>query len=79
MRTSTAKSDDIYATALIFDAEMMRVRLNDGREIGAPLNWFPRLQNASAKQRNNWRWIGKGIGIHWPDLDEDISVQALLK
>jgi hypothetical protein len=78
MRTSNAKSPEIHGTALKFNAEKMRLTLNDGREISVPLSWFPRLLNASTKQRNNWRWIGKGVGIHWPDLDEDISVQALL-
>jgi len=51
----------------------------NGREISLPLGWFPRLKEASPKQRKNWRLIGKGIGIHRPDLDEDISVSALLK
>lgn len=79
MRTSSSKSPEIYATDLKFNADKMRLALNDGREISVPLSWFPRLLDATAKQRNNWRWIGKGVGIHWPDLDEDISVQALLK
>jgi hypothetical protein len=58
---------------------MMHVCLRDGREISVPLEWFPKLRDASAKQRKKWRLIGKGIGINWPDLDEDISVSALLK
>jgi len=58
---------------------MMHVLLSDGREISVPFEWFPRLKSASPKQRRNWRLIGKGIGIHWPDLDEDISVSSLLK
>ena len=58
---------------------MMHVRLADGRIICVPLEWFPRLKEASAGQRKNWRFIGKGIGIHWPDLDEDVLVEALLK
>ena len=60
------------------DREMLFVRLADGREIGAPLTWFPRLQAATPEQRGNWRLIGRGLGIHWPDVDEDISVAGLL-
>jgi hypothetical protein len=58
--------------------DALRVSLLDGREVSVPLVWFPRLQEASAAQRRNWRLIGGGIGIHWPDLDEDISVESLL-
>ena len=56
----------------------IRVALADGREVSAPIAWFPRLRDASAQQRANWRLIGHGEGIHWPDLDEDVSVNALL-
>ena len=52
--------------------------LADGRRVSAPLVWFPRLRDASAAQRSNWRLIGDGEGIHWPDADEDTSVEALL-
>ena len=51
---------------------------SDGRNVTAPLAWFPRLQHGTAKERNNWRLIGRGEGIHWPDLDEDISVEGLM-
>ena len=61
-----------------FDADMMHVRLLDGREISVPLEWFPKLRNASDEQRKKWRLIGRGIGIHWKDLDEDVSVASLL-
>lgn len=54
------------------------VVLQDGRQISVPLAWFPRLKKATAAQRKNWRLIGGGIGIHWEDIDEDISVQSLL-
>jgi len=59
-------------------ADALRVRLADGREVSAPLVWFPRLQQATPAQRSNWRLIGGGVGIHWPDVDEDISVEGLL-
>jgi hypothetical protein len=54
------------------------VELSDGRTISAPLAWFPRLLHGSAGERANWRMIGTGLGIHWADLDEDISVEALV-
>ncbi|MCK7476219.1 MAG: DUF2442 domain-containing protein [Candidatus Moduliflexus flocculans] len=58
---------------------LMAVHLADGRIVGVLLQWFPRLHDASPKIRANWRLIGGGIGIHWPDIDEDVSVPALLK
>jgi hypothetical protein len=79
MRTLVSKESDILAMDVRFDKEMMHVCLRDGRTISVPLEWFPKLRDASAKQRKNWRLIGKGVGVHWPDLDEDISVAALLK
>lgn len=53
--------------------------LADGREISAPLEWFPRLRDANDAQRHNWRLIGKGIGVHWPEIDEDIAVSTLMR
>ena len=52
--------------------------LEDGREVGVPLDWFPRLRQASIEQRDKWRLIGNGIGIHWEDIDEDISVRRMI-
>jgi hypothetical protein len=60
------------------DAATLRVTLADGREISAPMEWFPRLRDATPDQRAHWRLIGRGEGIHWQDIDEDISVNALL-
>lgn len=54
------------------------VELSDGRTVSAPLEWFPRLLHGTPSERNNWRIIGQGEGIHWADLDEDISVESLL-
>ncbi len=59
--------------------DSLRVVLADGREIAAPLVWFPRLQKATPEERKNWRLIGGGMGIHWEDIDEDISVESLLR
>ncbi len=57
----------------------LRITLADGRELSAPVEWFPRLRDASGAQRRNWRLIGGGEGVHWPDLDEDIAVSTLLR
>ena len=67
------------ATKVRVTPTFLRVLLTDGREIAAPLRWFPRLQKASKAQRAKWRLIGGGVGIHWEDIDEDISVPGLLK
>lgn len=56
----------------------LRIVLSDGRELSTPLAWFPRLRDATPEQRRNWETIGSGHGIHWPDVDEDISVRALM-
>ncbi|HEY1781000.1 MAG TPA: DUF2442 domain-containing protein [Roseiarcus sp.] len=66
------------AMSVEFAGDSMRVVLADGREISAPLEWFPRLRDASEAQRLNWRLIGRGEGVHWPNVDEDVSVNALL-
>ena len=58
--------------------DSLSVDLSDGRTIAVPLAWFPRLLHATREERKNWRLIGKGQGIHWEDIDEDISVEGLL-
>lgn len=58
--------------------DTLSVNLSDGRTIAVPLAWFPRLVHATQKERNNWRLIGRGQGIRWEDIDEDISVEGLL-
>ncbi len=73
-----AKQTKAYATGVRFDEKLLHVQLSDGRAISAPLEWFPKLSNATAEQRSHWRLIGKGIGIHWDDLDEDLSVAGLM-
>ncbi len=69
-------------TSLAIDVQFvdaaMRVALSDGREVSVPLEWFPRLRDATDEQRRRWRLIGAGEGIHWSDLDEDISISSLL-
>ena len=78
MSTSTIEFDSA-AVDVSFDDSMLRVTLADGRELAVPLEWFPRLRNATPDQRSHWRLIGRGDGIHWPDVDEDISVRTLLR
>lgn len=59
--------------------EALQVALADGREISVPLTWYPRLLDGTPKDRNNWRLIGGGLGIHWEDLDQDVTVESLLR
>lgn len=58
---------------------MMKISFEDGRELSIPLEWFPKLREATRPQLQNWRFIGDGEGIHWSELDEDISVAQLLR
>lgn len=76
MSTSVVASP--RARAVEFAPDAFVVHLQDGRSLTVPLEWFPRLRDASTEQRDRWRLIGQGHGIHWPDIDEDISVPALL-
>jgi hypothetical protein len=70
------------STPLVHDVRVsqaaLEVRLDDGRVLSVPLGWYPRLAHGSSRERRQWRIIGGGIGIHWPALDEDISVAGLL-
>lgn len=78
MRTSAVKVDATAIEVNVTDDRLLVV-LADGRELAAPLAWFPRLAEATPDQRKNWRFIGRGQGIHWPDVDEDISIASLLR
>jgi len=78
MAISAVELTTPIAEGLQITDHSLRVDLNDGRTISVPLAWFPRLLHASAKERGNWRLIGRGHGFHWEDLDEDISVEGLL-
>ncbi|MFN6964651.1 MAG: DUF2442 domain-containing protein [Pyrinomonadaceae bacterium] len=60
-------------------AEFLQVALADGREVSVPLKWFPPLEEASSKDLKNWRLIGGGLGIRWESLDQDVSVESLLR
>ena len=70
---------DATAIDVAVTDERLIVTLADGRELSAPLAWFPRLSGATAEQRQKWRLIGRGHGIHWPEVDEDVSVASLLR
>jgi hypothetical protein len=78
MPISVVKLDANAVDVTVTDDQLVVV-LADGRELAAPLLWFPRLFEATPDQRRNWRLIGRGHGIHWPDVDEDISVASLLR
>jgi Protein of unknown function (DUF2442) len=67
------------AINVVFSDSKMIIFLEDGRELSIPLEWFPRLRNATAKQLKKWRFIGNGEGIHWDEIDEDVSVENLLE
>lgn len=75
MSISTAEAK---AQKVIVTDDTLAVDLNDGRTISVPLAWYPRLLHGTPEERSNWRLIGDREGIHWPDLDEDISVENLL-
>ena len=78
MTTSGTELREAVAQSLTVSDEALMVDLADGRTITVPLAWFPRLAHGTPTERANWRLIGGGVGIHWPDLDEDISVESLL-
>lgn len=77
--TSSSPSVDPRAVDVATDDDSLVVDLADGRRLTVPLAWFPRLLHAKPDQRRNWRLIGDGQGIHWPDVDEDLSVSGLLR
>ncbi len=67
------------ADTVRISADTLIVKLSDGRTVSVPLSWYPRLEYAEPKERNNWRLIGKGQGICWEEIDEDLSVEGLLR
>ena len=74
MTTLAVELEIPMARSVLVTDDTLNVDLNDGRSLSVPLPWFPRLYHASKAERNNWRFIGQGHGIHWEDIDEDISV-----
>lgn len=79
MSSSTGQMETAAATKVRVSDEALIVQLQDGRVVSVPLAWYPRLVEGSAAERRRWELIGPGVGIHWPALDEDISVDGLLR
>ena len=77
MGASVASTNPLASAVEVTEDELV-VGLKDGRSVSVPLAWFPRLLHGTADERRNWELLGDGEGIHWPDLDEDISVEGLL-
>ncbi len=78
MSSSASKADE-RVLDVQSNEDSISVSLQDGRVITVPLVWYPRLLNSTAEQRKNWKITGGGYGIHWPDLDEDLSTEGLLR
>jgi hypothetical protein len=78
MSISGTEVREALATSVTTTDEALTADLADGRTIVVPLAWFPRLAHGTPQERANWRLIGGGVGVHWPDLDEDISAESLL-
>ena len=76
---SLAPETDVRAMHVVVEDARLVVDLMDGRTIAVPLAWYPRLANATPQQRNHWQLAGGGYGIHWPDIDEDLSTEGLLR
>ena len=78
MNVSTLKVSVPEAMTIAVTDDTLTAELSDGRTVSVPLSWYPRLIHATPEERQNWRLIGAGEGVHWPALDEDISVEMLL-
>ena len=78
MTTSPADLGQARAQRILVTGDALVVELVDGRTLTVPLAWYPRLLHGTPAERAHWRLIGNGMGVHWPDLDEDISVEGLL-
>ena len=78
MSTSPVDTNALVACDVSVTDENLVVTLADGRTLSVPLAWYPRLQHGTREERSNWRLIGLGDGIHWPDLAEDISIAGLI-
>ena len=76
---SSAITADEWVLDVSFSEDALSVSLRDGRVISVPLVWYPRLLNATPAQRKNWKIAGGGYGVHWPDVDEDLSSEGLLR
>jgi hypothetical protein len=78
MNTLVSELQAAKALEVSVTDDTLTVDLTDGRTLSVPLTWYPRLWHSTPEERQHWRLIGDGVGIHWPDLDEDISIEGLL-
>jgi len=78
MKSLVVRAPDARARRVEFILDALVVHLEDARSLTVPLEWFPQLRDATPAARNRWELIGRGFGIHWPDLEEDLSVAGLL-
>jgi hypothetical protein len=78
MSTLAVEIEAVFAENVVVTEDTLTVDLSDGRSISVPLGWYPRLSHGTPGERMRWRLIGRGTGIHWEDLDEDISVEGLI-
>lgn len=78
MNTLAAEIQTVKGINVVTSDDTLTVELADGRSLSVPIAWYPRLFHGSQQERENWELIGDGEGIHWPDLDEDISVEGLI-
>ena len=79
MTISAQTHTDTRVKSVAIDSDRISVELMDGREIAVPLVWYPRLADATQEQRSHWQIAGGGYGIHWPEIDEDLSTDGLLR
>jgi len=79
MPSSSTDIREPLADQIRVDSDALVVELTDGRTLHVPLSWYPRLMHATAEERDNCRLIGRGTGIHWPDIEEDISIRGLIE
>jgi hypothetical protein len=78
MTSSATETTTPLATGIAVTDDTLTVDLSDGRTVSLPLDWYPRLLHATSEERGHWRLVARGEGVHWPDLDEDISVASLV-
>ena len=78
MSTSANEIIRPCATNVDISENTINIELYDGRSLSVPLSWYPRLEHASPEERNTWELIGSGLGIHWPEIDEDVSIEAVI-
>ena len=78
MNTVVLDLQNITIDDVVVSEDTLTVELSDGRSLRVPLAWYPRLYYGTPSERNHWRFIGQGVGVHWPALDEDLSIEGLL-